>query len=110
MQQHYNLSDEIFQDLKESNVSTMDMLQAIPIFTPHGTTNKSLVDFDAAQVTKVSLMYYIDFKGDFTQSVEKPPAHQLIAKAVFKSLALEDQMEVLEYISFIDEEEIQNDN
>jgi hypothetical protein len=106
MQQHYNLSDEAFQELTQDyQVSLGQMLECIPLFTFFGEV-KSLIDFDAKQVSKVSLLYYIDKHGDFSECEDKLiPIHQLIARAVFKSLPTSEQMEVLEYLSYIEEEE-----
>lgn len=110
MQQHYNLTDEVYSKLLEK-VTMIDILQSVPIFTHVGETNKySMADFEfTAPVTKVSLMHYIDHKGDFTENSPKIQSHQLIAKAVFECLKTEDQMEIFEYISFITGEN-ENDN
>ena len=73
-----------------------------PLFTIAGKLGSvSLADFEhTAPVTKVSLMYYVDNKGDLTDN-DSPTVqpHQKIAMAVFQSLEIADQMAVLEYIS-----------
>jgi hypothetical protein len=101
MKQHYNLPDESFVKLLEE-ITVTDMMDAIPLFTVAGKLGStSLADFEhTAQVTKVSLMYYVDHKGDFTDNdYTKVPSHQKLAMAVFQSLETSEQMQVLEYIS-----------
>ena len=106
MQQHYNLTDEVFAELK-TQITTMDMINSMSLFAPpverkRRQTN-TLLEASQTTVSKLSLMYYVDSQGDFTtsgKSSTKLEPHQLLAKAVFKSLELSEQMEVLEYISF----------
>lgn len=101
MQQHYNLLPDQYQNLMKQGVTVSDLLQFAPIFSPVGKTTKSLVDLDLAPITKVSVLYYVDNFGDFTEFEKKPKNHQLIANAIFKSLDANEQIEVLGYISFI---------
>ncbi len=90
MQEHYGISDVEFKGLAESGVTTGDLYGAIKFFDPNGSE---------APLSKVSLLYYIDSKGDFNA----PPIklkHKLIAKALFKSLDLKtaEKLMILEYI------------
>lgn len=109
MQQHYNLPDEIFSDLLNSGVTQIDMLNAIPLFVPEVPGKRqtlSLLDISASPVSKVSLMFYIDRHGDFTDVPDgKIKPHHKIAKAVFKRLSLSEQMEILEYLNDDEDEE-----
>lgn len=92
MKQHYKLSDAEWEKLIES-ITTMDLLKAIPEFDPHGT---------GAEISKVSLMLYLDRRGDFSEGKE---VHQKIAKAVFNSLDSSDKIAIFEYMEFLEEEE-----
>lgn len=91
MKQHYNLNDVEWNKLV-GEVTTMELLKAIPEFDPHGSE---------LPITKVSLLHYLDKHGDFSEGGEP---HRKIAKAVFASLDNKDKVEVMKYMQWLDDE------
>jgi len=90
MKQHYNLNDVEWNKL-ERTVKTMDLLKAIPEFDPNGSE---------VSITKVSLMYYLDKHGDFSEGNK---IHQKIARAIFGSLDASDKIEIMKYVQWLEE-------
>ncbi|MBV1928691.1 MAG: hypothetical protein KUG81_04185 [Gammaproteobacteria bacterium] len=90
MQEHYGITDAEFKGLVKSGVTDGDLYRAVKFFDPNGS---------GVPLGKVSLLYYIDSKGDFNSPPTKLK-HKLIAKALFKSLDLKssEKMMILEYI------------
>ena len=86
MKEHFGLTDKIYNELLKSGVTVSQMFKAIPLFDP----NKS-----DCEISKVSLMYFMDQKGSFN----KPPffPSKKIAQAVFKTLSSKEKIEILEY-------------
>lgn len=96
MQTHYNLPDSVFSELTEKNsITTMDFLTALKWFCPHDRE---------VQISKISLLFYIDAKGDFTDGNEK---HKKIARAIFSCLSGSEKVEVLGYLQW-HEDQISN--
>jgi hypothetical protein len=96
MKQHYNLSDAEYDKLVEAGITDLDLVKAIPEFDK----TKS-----GSEITKVSLLYYIDAHGDFNVSSTK---NNLIAKAIFHSLSPSDRMDILNY--FMDYEDMDDED
>ena len=93
MKTHYGLTDSVFSELtEEQGITIMDLLTTLPLFCPY--------DRDIP-VTKISLLYYIDAEGDFTEGNAK---HKKIARAVFQCLSAADQIEVLSYLQYHEDE------
>jgi hypothetical protein len=92
MQSHYGFTDEQYSALLKSGVTVRDLFDAIKFFDPNGTE---------LPLSKISLLYYIDAKGDFR---EKPSfAHRRIARAFLDRLELptREKLQIFAYIDFI---------
>ncbi len=67
------------------------MKEYLPFFDPYK---------DKCSLSKISLMHYIDIKGDFTES--KLPSGK-VAFAMFNNLDKEGKREVINYLKFAGE-------
>ena len=87
MKDHYKLDSKQYDKLMSDGVTVTQMFKAMPLFDPNKT---------GTEVGLVSLLYYVDLKGDF----ESPPKfpHKKIAQAVFNMLGIKDKILVAEYI------------
>lgn len=90
MREHYGFTDAEYNGLVSDGVTETDLFRCVSLFDPNGS---------GEALTKVSLLYYIDKKGDF----RAPPVrlkHKLIAKAFFKSLDIKtaEKLMIFEYI------------
>ena len=87
MKDHYQLSDDNYQKLIDDGVTVEQMFKAMPLFDPNSK---------GVEVGFLSLVYYIDNKGDFNS----PPffAHKKIAQIVFDQLPIKEKIFVAEYI------------
>lgn len=92
MKQHYNLNDVEWNKLSRV-VTTMELISAIPEFDRNDS---------GEQISKISLMLYIDHRGDFS---EGNSIHKKIARAVFGSLDSSDQVEIIKYLQWHEEGE-----
>lgn len=84
---HYKLDSKQYDKLMDNGVTVVQMFKAMPLFDPYKT---------GTEVGLVSLLYYVDAKGDFNSPPKFP--HKKIAKAVFEMLPIKDKILVAEYI------------
>jgi len=91
MQDHYQLSDEVYAKLLKKKVTVTHMFRAIPLFDPNDC---------GEPIDKVGLMYYVDEKGDFESKPLLP--HRRIAQAVFDRLPIMDKIAVAEYVELVE--------
>lgn len=89
MQDHFGLTDQQMAELASKNITIADMYHAVPLFKAQ-----------IANVSMVSLMYYIDTHGDFTER-EVPSKIDIIANMVLTNLPVLQQIAVAEYIEVI---------
>lgn len=86
MKDHYGLDDEAMERLATRKVGVADLYRAVGFFEASET-----------QVTKLSLFYYIDNLGDFTENNRKT---DLIAMEVFNRLPAIDKIEIGNYLEW----------
>jgi hypothetical protein len=91
MNDHYLLTDSVYKSLQKK-VSIKDLVRSTSFF---GNKNSGCVN-------KISLMRFMDDQGSINSCpITKP---KIIAKAVYDCLSQKDQVAVLQYIDFLQEE------
>lgn len=92
MQEHYNFSDEEYKALLNEGVTVKLLYHLAEVFSP----------FDKyIPPSKISLYFYIDMYGDFTERKSK---RDKVAYALWDRLDNKDKVEVLSYIGADDDE------
>lgn len=93
MHAHYGISDENWSELASNHgVTEKNLLDSLRYFDPNS---------DGAELTKVSLMHFIDRKGDFQDKRNKLDH---IAMAVFEELPIPEKVEVAMYVDWEDDD------
>ena len=94
MQEHFNFTDEQFKKLLGDGVTVTHLFKFARDW-----------DFSGKElpVTDLHLLYYIDEKGDFNQPPHLPS--KKIARAIFNKLTTKEQMYILQYIEWSEEED-----
>ena len=100
MKDHYQLTDESYEELLSQSVTVKDMYNAIPLFDRDG---------NGLEIGIIGLLHYVDKKGDFNSKPIFP--HKRIATAIFNQLAIKDKIMVAEYIELAENnyEEVDED-
>ena len=93
MKDHYGINGAEFAKLSK-RVSTLKMIQAIPIFDKNKTE---------LPISKICLFFYIDDHGDFRKSFGMKP-DRFIALAIFNSMEASDQIDVYSYLEWTSEQ------
>lgn len=88
MQEWFGISDEEFAKLSRF-VTTLDLVRSVPLF--HAQDNP---------VSKVNVMLYLDDNG--TDADDK---HYFIYKAVVASMPIKDQLEIAQYVEWLEDGE-----
>lgn len=88
MIKHYGISQDQFDQLAKKNITLLDLFEGVKEFNASN-----------AQVSKISLMHYIDKHGDFTERKRKLDH---VACVVFENLPLDEKIEVANYIEWIE--------
>lgn len=89
MLEHYGFTQEQFDKLhKKCGLTIADLYYMIDDFQAHN-----------APVSKISLFYYADRHGDFTEGSSKS---DLVAREVFKRLPIKDKIELGEYFDWLE--------
>jgi hypothetical protein len=92
MQDHYNFSDREYKKLLKDGVTVKLLYKLAEVFSP----------FDKyIPPSKISLYFYIDKYGDFTQ---RKSARDKVAYALWDRLGKKDKMEVMKYIGAAEED------
>lgn len=90
---HCGINGDQKKIIIKRNITEIDLLNNLKFFDPNNTECK---------LTKLSLMYYMDQRGDFQDdNITKPG---LIANAIFESLDDVDKIDIFRYTEFLEEE------
>lgn len=91
MKEHYNFNRRQMRQLKEKGIGISELYHL------------AINDFQAAEapISKISLYYYVDKHGDFTE-LNKPSDH--VAMAIFESLPIKEQIAIGEYMEHLEDE------
>ncbi len=88
MNEWYGLNDTEYEKLIKSGITTLDFIKSIPLFKA-----------EDSPVSVLNLLLYLDQFGS-----ESPTTHGLIFKAVYNSLPVNEQIDVIHYIEWLEEE------
>lgn len=88
MKEHYNFSDDQMKTLENKGITIADLYYLVPEF-----------EANEAPVSKVSLYYYMDKHGDFTQQKSKG---DIVANMIFESLPVQEKLRVGEYLDWLE--------
>ena len=92
MQDHYQITDKEFKKLEKAGIDNEALFYARDAFDPY---------HKEVPVTKISLMYFIDKHGDFTEN--QNIMLNKIAMAVFNSLSDDDKIAIMNYLEYVGE-------
>lgn len=87
MQEHFNLTNAQYKFLIDNGVSVKDLFYMA----------RNDFNSENACVSKISLLYFIDIHGDFTEVKNNK---DLVANTIFESLDIKDKIEIGEYLNW----------